>query len=168
VIAAGGITDGRGLAAALALGVDAVWCGTRFLASQEANVHTEYKRRVVAASVDDTVRTTLFAAEWPGQLMGVVRNGAVREWLGREAQAMESGPGAKPIGHTRVGGQTVPIPKFSMILPTPDTDGDFEEMGLTMGESAGLIGNIKPAANIVREMGHDADRIFEAGRIRAH
>lgn len=166
VIAAGGIVDGRGLAAALTLGADAVWCGTRFLASQEANAHAEYKRRVVAASVDDTVRTTLFGAEWPDQPMRVVKNRVVREWFGREAEAMQFAADAQPIGHTVLGGQTVPIPKFSMVLPTPESDGDFEEMGLTMGESAGLIGTIKPAAEIVREMGHDASRILEA--CRAH
>lgn len=50
----------------------AVWRGTRFLASPEANAHAEYQRCVLEAAVDDTVRTTLFDAEWPGQPMRVL------------------------------------------------------------------------------------------------
>lgn len=167
VIAAGGIVDGRGLAAALVLGADAVWCGTRFLASEEANAHAEYKRRVVAASVDDTVRTTLFGAEWPGQPMRVVRNRVVQDWLGREQEATATGAGGEPIGHTVMGGQAVPIPKFSMVLPTPETEADFEEMGLTMGESAGQVTDIKPAAEIVSGMGQGAEKILDALSVRA-
>jgi NAD(P)H-dependent flavin oxidoreductase YrpB (nitropropane dioxygenase family) len=54
VIAAGGIADGRGMAAALALGAAGVWVGTRFLASEEVSIHPEYQRRILAASENDT------------------------------------------------------------------------------------------------------------------
>src|SRR5580692_1098806 len=54
VIAAGGIADGRGMAAALALGAAGVWVGTRFLASEEVSIHPEYQRRILAASETDT------------------------------------------------------------------------------------------------------------------
>ena len=60
VVAAGGIADGRTVAAALALGADAVWVGTRLLASFEANAHPQYKDRVVAAGVEDTARHLIF------------------------------------------------------------------------------------------------------------
>ena len=65
VVAAGGIADGRTVAAALALGAEAVWVGTRLLASFEANAHPEYKDRVVAASVEDTARHLIFGPEFP-------------------------------------------------------------------------------------------------------
>src|SRR5262249_29675623 len=65
VIAAGGIADGRTVAAALALGAEAVWVGTRLIASFEANAHPEYKDRVVAAAVEDTARHLIFGPEFP-------------------------------------------------------------------------------------------------------
>ena len=83
VVAAGGIADGRGVAAALALGAEAVCMGTRLVASQEAFAHDEYKRRVDAAPVDDIARTSIFGPEWPDQPMKVIRNRVVREWAGR-------------------------------------------------------------------------------------
>src|SRR5258707_15793578 len=63
VIAAGGIADGRGVVAALALGADAVWVGPRLVASQEAYAQAEYKRRIAEAKAADTVRTTTFGPE---------------------------------------------------------------------------------------------------------
>src|SRR6266850_494382 len=84
VIAAGGIADGRSVAAALALGAEAVCVGTRLVASQEAFAHEEYKRRVVAATVDDIARTSIFGPEWPDQPMKVLRNRVVRERSGRD------------------------------------------------------------------------------------
>jgi enoyl-[acyl-carrier protein] reductase II len=65
VVAAGGIADGRTVAAALALGADAVWVGTRLLASFEAYAHPQYKDRVVAAGVEDTARHLVFGPEFP-------------------------------------------------------------------------------------------------------
>jgi NAD(P)H-dependent flavin oxidoreductase YrpB (nitropropane dioxygenase family) len=156
VIAAGGIIDGKGLVAALALGAEAVWCGTRFLASEEAYAHAEYKARVLNAKLGDTTRTTLFGPEMPGQMMRVIRNRAVHQWGDRVLAAMGHSQNQPPIGTTIVGGQTVPLPKFSIILPMPDTTGDFEEMCLTAGESSGNISTIKPARDIVREMENEA------------
>ncbi|AGF53694.1 2-nitropropane dioxygenase (plasmid) [Synechocystis sp. PCC 6803] len=156
VIAAGGIIDGRGLVAALALGAEAVWCGTRFLASEEAYAHPEYKARVVTATVGDTTRTTLFGPEMPGQLMRVLRNLAVNQWGDRVADATKHGPTQPAIGSTILGGQALPMPKFSAILPTPDTSGDFEEMCLTAGESSGNITAIKSARDILWEMENEA------------
>jgi len=159
VIAAGGIVDGRSLAAALALGAEAVWCGTRFLASVEAQAHDEYKRRVLTASVGDTVRTKLFGPEWPGQSMRVLRNRVVREWSGREAEAQALRV-PEPIGHTVMGGQRVPLPKFSALLPTTQTEGDFEEMGLTMGEACGNVSELLPAATLVSSMAEEAREVL--------
>jgi NAD(P)H-dependent flavin oxidoreductase YrpB (nitropropane dioxygenase family) len=157
VLAAGGIADGRGLAAALALGAEGVWVGTRFLASQEAYAHDEYKRRVVSAAETDTELTTLFGPEWPGQRTRSIRNRVVEEWAGREAEVPPEGYPEERIGTTVLGGQEVPMPKFSVLLPTPETEGDFEEMCLLAGESAGLVNALRPAAEIVDQMVSEAE-----------
>ena len=65
VVSAGGIADGRGLAAALTLGAQGVLIGTRLIASAECNAHDLYKQKILAASEQDTVRTTLFGNGWP-------------------------------------------------------------------------------------------------------
>lgn len=65
VVASGGIADGRTFAAALALGADAVWVGTRLLASFEANAHPQYNDRGIAAGVGDTARHLIVGPEFP-------------------------------------------------------------------------------------------------------
>ena len=65
VVTAGGVADGRGLAAALTLGAEGVVLGTRLIASTESNAHQVYKGKVLAATEEDTVRTTLFGNGWP-------------------------------------------------------------------------------------------------------
>jgi enoyl-[acyl-carrier protein] reductase II len=60
-----------------------------------------------------------------------------------------------------LGGQQVPLPRFSALLPTPETTGDFEEMCLIAGESAGLVKDIKPAGQIVQEMMEEARQVIE-------
>jgi enoyl-[acyl-carrier protein] reductase II len=166
VIAAGGIADGRGVAAALALGAEGVCVGTRLLASHEAYAHEEYKRRIVATSAADIARTSLFGLEWPDQPMRVIRNRVVREWAGRDDRTPPPLDPPQFIGRTLLGGQEYPMQKYSAVLPTPDTSGDFEEMCLAAGESAGLVREIKPAGEIVREMIDEAERII-AGRLAA-
>jgi nitronate monooxygenase len=89
VVAAGGITDGRGLAASLMLGADGVLMGTRFAVASESLASPGAKARVVATSGDDTLRTTVFdiarGYHWPKQYTGrAVRNRFVEEWHGRE------------------------------------------------------------------------------------
>src|SRR5262249_6884158 len=84
IVAAGGIADGRTVAAALALGADAVWVGTRLLASFEAYAHPQYKDRVVAAGVEDTARHLIFGPEFPDASTRGLRNRIVREWERRD------------------------------------------------------------------------------------
>lgn len=160
VLAAGGIADGRAAAAALALGAEAVWVGTRMAATQEANSHDEHKRRLVAATEADTVVTTLFGPEWPDAPARVLRNRVVDEWIGREREVVYSEDSPQTIGRTLMGAEEYVMPKFSALPPTPETTGDFEEMMLLGGESAGLVKEIRPAGEIVREMMEEARRII--------
>jgi nitronate monooxygenase len=161
VIAAGGIADGRGMVAALALGADAVWIGTRFVASREANAHEEYKRRILQAGTGDTVMTTVFCG--PGMLrrpVRALRNRIVEQWVGREEEALASSNG-EVIGRTELGAAMIPLHRFSNVQPTPETSGDFDEMCLFAGESAGLIHEVLPAAEIVNDIMTEARGIVE-------
>lgn len=87
VVAAGGIADGRGLAAALMLGADGVWLGTRFVASEEAQ-HL-YKQRVVDARETDAVHTRVFSTGWPAPHR-VLRNAALEAGIERPASLPQS------------------------------------------------------------------------------
>lgn len=149
VIAAGGIADAASASAAIASGADAVCMGTRFVACAESPAHPEWKRRIVAATADDTVITRLFGPEWPDAPMRVIRNRAVARAEGASAGA---GPAA-PVGHTRLFGQTYDMPPASAVLPTTETTGDLDEMCLAAGASVGRVTGILDAAQIVREIG---------------
>ena len=155
LIVAGGIADGQGLAAALTLGADAVSVGTRFLATPESNAHPEYKRRVVAAEVHDTVHHNIFGFDFPDATVRGIRNKIVAEYEGKDYPAPYANK--KPedfpiIGQSAMG----PIRRFSGVLPTPETTGDFEQMSLLAGESVGLIKDIKPVSEIVSQMVKEA------------
>jgi nitronate monooxygenase len=89
VIAAGGIADGRGIAAALMLGADGVWLGTRFVVASESGVSDAYRARVVASSGDDTVLTDVFdvatGMPWPEGVSGrAISNQFSDRWHGHE------------------------------------------------------------------------------------
>jgi NAD(P)H-dependent flavin oxidoreductase YrpB (nitropropane dioxygenase family) len=155
LLAAGGIVDGRTMAAALVLGADAVWCGSRFLASQEAEAHDAYKARVLSADVGDTAILSIYGPEWPGQAMRAIVNDGARAALGRESEAIGDAAG-QVIGSTVLNGQTILAPRYSAILPTRDFDGDIEQACLTAGQSAGNIDEILPAGEIVRRMTNEA------------
>lgn len=159
VLAAGGIADSRGVAAAFALGASAVWVGTRLVASHEAQAHAEYKRRIVEAGADDITRTTLFGPEWPDQPMRVIVNRAIRESGGQDNSLPAAG---KTIGQSQLFGQNYSMPRFSALLPTVDTEGDFDEMCLAAGQSAGLINDIRPAAEIVEQLMTGAQQLIES------
>lgn len=156
VIAAGGIADGRGAAAAMALGADAVCVGTALVASAEAHAHPEYKRRIVDAGVEDVTVTRIFGPEWPDAPVKVIRNRAVREAEHGLAAPAER----REIGRTAIFGQDYAMPYHSAVLPTPETEGDFEEMCLPAGESAGLVRRLAPAGDIVRGMMDEAAGIL--------
>ncbi len=160
VVAAGGIADARGVVAALALGAEAVQMGTRFLATREARAHPAYKERVLAATEEDTVRTTLFGHGWPNAPHRAIRTPFVEEWLSDEARGSESRPDEPILGHTTIAGRAVPIPRFSTLPPSADVTGDVESMALLAGESAGLVDRIEPAAAVVRELVAGAARII--------
>lgn len=170
VLGAGGVADGRTLAASLREGAEAAWVGTIFAASEESYAHDDYKRRVIEVENGwvETRENRLFGPEWPGGYTRAIVNRVMHEWQGREdAQTTPPPPGY--IGDHRLGIYTVPgglpyqMPKFSLMLPTRDTTGDFEEMAHLAGaESSPLVRRVQKAADIVVEMGEGARAILTA------
>lgn len=152
VVAAGGIADGRGLAAALALGADGVALGTRLIASAECGAHEIYKQKVLAASEEDTVRTTLFGNGWPNAYHRTLRTPFVEQWLPEEQRGSEERPDEPVIGEVTLGGARMPLRRFGGIPPARDAIGEIESMDFLAGQCVGLVREIKPAAEIVREV----------------
>jgi NAD(P)H-dependent flavin oxidoreductase YrpB (nitropropane dioxygenase family) len=160
VVASGGIADARGVVASLALGAEAVSIGTRFLASEEAAAHPLYKEKVLSAGEGDTVRTILFGHGWPNAPHRVLRTPFVEQWLGHEERAQQSRTDEPVVGETSIGGQRVPLLRFMGFPPSKDATGDLESMGFYAGQGVGLVREIKPAAEIVRELVEGAEKII--------
>jgi enoyl-[acyl-carrier protein] reductase II len=135
--------------------------GTRFLATLEANAHALYKERLMAASEEDTVRTTLFGNGWPNAPHRALRTAFVKMWLRRESETPALYASGPPIGETIIAGMTTPISRFAAIPPNAVAKGEVESMELLAGQSVGLVNDIAPAGEIVRGMIADAKRIIE-------
>lgn len=149
VVAAGGIADGRGVAAALALGAAGAWLGTRFLMAAEGRVHEEYQRLVARAHGEDTVRTELFDVGWAGPHR-VLRNSTLAAWK----DVGEPPSGARP-GEGRQIGSTVDgeiVQRYEFMSPERGTTGEIEAMPLYAGQGVGLISQVQPAASIVEDL----------------
>jgi nitronate monooxygenase len=160
VIAAGGIADARGLVAALALGAEGVVLGTRLLATPEAAAHPLYKQKVLEATEEGTVRTIMFGGGWPNAPHRVLRTPFVEQWLSQEARGSEQRPDEPVIGETTFGGQRIPVQRFAGLPATAESTGDIESMAFLAGQGVGLVREIKPAAEIVRELVEGAQQII--------
>jgi NAD(P)H-dependent flavin oxidoreductase YrpB (nitropropane dioxygenase family) len=160
VAAAGGIGDARGVVAVLALGAQAAVLGTRFLASTESHAHPLYKQRLLAADEGDTVRTILYGHGWPNSPHRTLRTAFVQQWLDQEARGQESRPDEPVVGRTVVGGQSMPVPRFMGFPPNRDADGEIDSMSLLAGQGVGLVREVKPAGQIVRELAEEARQII--------
>jgi len=152
VAAAGGIVDGRGVAAVLALGAQAAVLGTRFLASSESRAHPEYKQKLVEAAGEDTVHTIIFGFGWPYAPVRTLKTAFVKEWQGKEEQGQQSNPDEPVIGHTIIAGQEMPVLRFMGMPPNADSSGDIELRSLLAGQVVGQIRDVRPAGDIVREL----------------
>lgn len=162
VVAAGGIADGRGLAAALTLGASAVWVGTRFLAAAEANVHPDYLSRILAASEDDTGHyDDLFDIGWPNAPHRALKNSTSQMWedAGRPALGQRPGEG-DVIAVTGTGGDVV---RYQSKSPSADLTGKVEATSMWAGQGVSMVKRVQPAADILNEIVNDA----QAALIRA-
>jgi NAD(P)H-dependent flavin oxidoreductase YrpB (nitropropane dioxygenase family) len=146
VLAAGGIADGRGLAAALALGADGVMLGTRFMATPEAPIHANMKQAIVQSDGHDTVLTEIpdiaTGHVWPGAMARAQRNAFIERWAGREWALRQC--------YREVGKAVLEARRA----------GDADNAPLLFGQDAGLIDSVRPAGEIIRSMVAEAEEII--------
>lgn len=147
VVAAGGIADGRGLAAMLMLGASGVLMGTRFYASVEADGAEEAKQRIRAAHSGETVRGVVF--DWSRNLMWpapftarTLSNDHLRRWTGREIELMQRAD------------------EVAVAYAAAKAAGNFDVAAVFAGEAVGLIHDIPAAAEIVERIIAEADQIM--------
>jgi len=154
VVAAGGITDGHGLAAVLALGAAGAWIGTRFLASEEAAIHPHYRERLLLAKETDTVYTELFDVGWPNAPHRVLRNKTVDAWeaVGRPRSGERPGEGEVVATSATRG----PIVRYASFTPRADAEGDIDALALWAGQGVGLVRRVQTASEIVLEIAEEA------------
>jgi NAD(P)H-dependent flavin oxidoreductase YrpB (nitropropane dioxygenase family) len=158
VIAAGGIADGRGVAAVLSLGAQGAWMGTRFLLAAEANVHADYRDRLIAAEADDAVHTVVFDGGWPDAPHRVLRNATLTAWEDAGRPAPPHRPGEGETVATAPNGS--PLPRYHMAMPQAGTEGDAAAMALYAGQGVGLARACAPAADIVRDLREQVHRLL--------
>ncbi|WFU37948.1 nitronate monooxygenase [Bradyrhizobium sp. CB82] len=150
VVAAGGVADGRGLAAMMMLGASGVLLGTRFYACQEADAADEAKRRICDATSGSTVRGIIFDLSrnnvWPAPFTGrCLINDHARRWMGREVELMQN------------------VAKVAADYAAAKASGNFDVAAVIAGEAVGLIHDIPPAAEIVERIATEAEQLL-AGR----
>jgi enoyl-[acyl-carrier protein] reductase II len=146
VIAAGSIVDGRGLAAALALGAQGVWIGTRFIASAEAHAGAMYKDVIVEADDEATIVTRAYS----GKPMRVFKNDYVMDWE-RRPQDIQPFPAQAMISHQAgvmggIGGQMEGL--------------DHSRSAFAMGQGSGAIRDVAPAREIIEAMVAEAEEVI--------
>jgi len=151
LLAAGGIADGRTLAAALIAGADGAWVGTAFLATDEAvEIHAVHKELIVASDGGDTVLTRAYdivsGLPWPGGIAERVRrNRFTDEWAGRDVELT-----------TRR--EEFAAPPGSDPFPPPDPDSD----AVLYGQSAAFVPAVRPAAEVLHTMCDDAETLLRS------
>ena len=159
VVAAGGIADGRGLAAVLTLGAAGAWIGTRFIASQEADAHPVYKEKVLQAAETDTVYSRLFDGDWPDAPHRTLRNSTVTNWEASGSPPSGERPGEGEEVATWAGGS--PIMRYSASLPRQGMTGEVEALALYAGQSVGLVSRLQSAGDIVKDLADEAIRTLQ-------
>jgi nitronate monooxygenase len=149
LLAAGGIADGRGLAAALMLGADGVLVGSRFWASEEALVPKSFQAAAVAATGDDTIRTTVVDVarkiDWPQPFTArVLKTRFTTQWHGRESALCEPAMLEREMAR----------------YLNASTRGDADNTGVFVGEAAAFIRDIRPAGAILQQMVGEAEELL--------
>jgi len=143
VLAAGGIADGRGLLAAISLGAQGIWMGSRFIATGEATAHINYKNRIVEIDEEGTTITRCHS----GKPCRLIRNKFTDSWVGRESEILPF-----PLQMAKVGFKLAEQARY---------EGKIDDGGLACGQSAGLIRSIKPAGQVVRDVMAEAEAALE-------
>jgi nitronate monooxygenase len=151
VIASGGISDARGVAAVLALGAQAAWLGTRFLLAREMPIHEDYRRALIAAAeTDPEWFPNLYEVGWPDSPHRALRNSTSRAWeaAGRPPPGQRPGEG-DVIAHFASGEAIV---RYEPAPPMAGTTGDIEALSMWAGQGIALVRRQQSAADIVAEL----------------
>jgi nitronate monooxygenase len=151
LVAAGGVADGRGLAAALMLGAEGALIGSRFWASSEALVHDAFQNAAIAADGDATIRTTVVdivrKIDWPKPFTArVVKTGFVDDWHGHEAELNDPQLLEREMN------------RYVSAMQT----GDPANTGVWVGEATGLIHDVRPAADLLASIVEEAERLLDS------
>lgn len=142
VIAAGGIADGRGIAAAMMLGAEGVQIGTRFICAEECTVHPNYKEEILRATDRDTVVTGVQT----GHPVRIIKNKLAKKFKELE----KAGASPAELEELGVG-----------CLRLAAQEGEIAEGSVMAGQSCALVRTITPAAEIVQELMRTADRLLQ-------
>ena len=146
VLAAGGIADGRGVVAALAMGAEGVWMGTRFVATKEAFAHMNYKNRITEIDDEGTIRTRCFT----GKPCRVIKNRITAEWENKEAEIEPF-----PI-------QVIKISEYvgENVYEAARLHGKIDLGSCSAGQSSVLIHDVKGAGEVVDDVMSEAEDIL--------
>jgi enoyl-[acyl-carrier protein] reductase II len=139
VLASGGIADGSGLVAALALGAEGVEMGTRFVATAEARAHPAYKRALVEARPEATM--------------------LIKRSIGQPGRVLRSRHAEAIVAAEEAGGDLLPLIAGERNARGVE-DGELEDSYLWAGQSVGLIDDLPPAGEVVRRMGEEARAVL--------
>ncbi|MGR3218512.1 MAG: NAD(P)H-dependent flavin oxidoreductase [Candidatus Anammoxibacter sp.] len=146
VLAAGGIADGRGLAASLALGAEGVLIGTRFLATHEAPLHQNYKDAIVKSNGHDTVLTNIpdliSKSDWPGGCARALQNDFINYWSERKELISQN---ADEISEASLKARK---------------EGNIDKTSLLVGQNAGLIDSVMSIKDVITQMVEQAEEII--------
>ena len=150
LVAAGGIADGRGLAAALMLGAEGILMGSRFLFSAEILLSPKLQDAMLDADGDSTIKTRSIDVvrqyDWPREITGrALRNKFLNEWHDRDAEL------AAPQTQAR---------EFKRYVSARES-GDADNTGLFLGEAVGMMNDVRPAAEIIERIVQEAERALK-------
>jgi nitronate monooxygenase len=152
VLGAGGIADGRAVAAVLAAGAAGARIGTRFVATVESGAHPDYKQAVVDATGDSTVVSDAFA-DCP------LCATSPRARVLRAAAERVASFGSDVVATATIGGTDVPVPRGSGMPPSAAVTGHVEAMAMYAGEGVGSVTGIRPAADVVADLMADVEQV---------
>ena len=151
ILAAGGISTGSALAAALVLGADGGYVGTRFVASTEADAHQRWKEALVESVASDTLLTSTFGPDYPDfNPMRVLRNSATAR------STPPLGIHRALVGELVLGETRLNLLAHDFFPPTAESSGDFDELPLLAGQGVGGITDIASVAEIILRMMREA------------
>ena len=149
LIAAGGIADSAGIAAAFAAGASGVALGTRFVATSKADAHPVWQSAIIEASADDAVFTGVFDIGWEDAPHRVIRNSTLASWEAAGEPDSGERPGEGDVVAETDGRE---LPRYGDDVPLCRTTGNVEALALYAGTSAGAIVSVDDTSELTERL----------------